>query len=404
MKQNKSMSRTLGLICIFLLFIGTYVMTPKIFTSLIINDYNESFEVFTSSLASNNDVTTLANQYAFENNANVYITNKTTQQLTSTPKMEVYSSYEKHKTIQNYKSETLEIDVQYTLKPLKQIKGYLSLLLPVLMVIVSCIYFVFTPKNKKVKEAYSDLYSTSEDMLRLKPRARFNTESTNMKKQQVINNLNQLYELLLDKNEQYDLLSQDYQLLLQNSKNQLTQEQQRIHSTLTYILEEIKKTLNKSSNYKNHTIQLMDIKVKLEDLLDQKNQPIALPSTIHDIFEKVLNPYKMLAGQKRVNFIYKFGKNFKIKVDDLLFHQMMGCLMSFILTQCDEESSINIAQDNYDIAIQYKGACLTDASIQKVLQMDQNIIDAYRYAKQMGFFIDYLQKEEKDGMQFVFHF
>ena len=54
--------------------------------------------------------------------------------------------------------------------------------------------------------------------------------------------------------------------------------------------------------------------------------------------------------------------------------------------------------------IQHKGACLTEDSIQQVIHLDQNVIDAYRYVKQMGFFIEYLQKEEKDGMQFVFHF
>ena len=404
MKQNKSTSSIIGLICILLLFTATYFATPKLYTTIASKQYDKAFIELTDSLYNGENISTMIRQYAQEHDAIVYVTNKNTHQITSTEKKEVYESYQNHKQIQTINNEILEIDVQYTFNHLKPMKGYLSLLLPILSLMVSIIYLVFYPKHQRVKEAYGDLYEVSEDMLRLKPKVRFKSDSTNKKKQQVINNLNELYELLLTKNEHYDLLNQDYQLLLQKSKDNIHQEQRRLKSTINEILNNIKDSLNNKGQYKNHTLLLMDIKLKLEDLMDEKNQPITLPGSVHEIFEKVLDPYKLLAGQKQVNFTYQFEKNFKIKVDDLLFHQMIGCLMTFILAQCESQSQIKIVQNDYDIMIQYKGACLTEDSIQQVIHLDQNVIDAYRYVKQMGFFIEYLQKEEKDGMQFVFHF
>ena len=87
-----------------------------------------------------------------------------------------------------------------------------------------------------------------------------------------------------------------------------------------------------------------------------------------------------------------------------MFHQAIGHLMTYVLNQCDIQSTITFTQHEYDFMLSYKGACLTKKSIEEVEKVDENIKALYRYARQLGFFIEYSQAEQKDGMQFVFHF
>ena len=398
MKLYKTKSTLLVLLSIFSVLLACYCVVPKVYIELKTKDYEASFNTLTTQVINTSNYQKLANTYALENDAIVCITDKTTNMTYSTPSTKVSHSLQKHQTINN-----LEVDVLYTFDELGTIQNLLFITLPSVGALIF-IFYLLIPSEITKKETYDDFYKMTEEMLMFKPKARIDEEQPNIKTKQVAKNINQIYALLLEKKEQYDALGKDYQMLLDKSKASLVQTQQQTHNAVNDILNDVKEMLNNQGKYRNQSVYLMEVKVKLEDLLNNKNQPTNLPSTIHEIFKKLIEPYQMMDSNKMVTFNYQLEKNFKIKVEDLLFHQAMGCLMTFILTQCHEQSQITILQDGYDIAIQYQGACLSEESIKEIERIDINVIDAYRYVKQMGFYIEFTQKQEKDGMQFVFHF
>lgn len=399
MKQKRGPSPFLVVMSIFLFFLSIYLVTPNLYEGIKTKQYDATFETFKAKLVQSNDLEKDILEYAIENDAIVSISN----QNLSSPMIKSNRVYYHQASLTHHNGQPLDVKVQYTFSALSDINAMLILILPVLGLVLSIAYLIIYASSSK-KEKIGHFYPITEDMLRLKPKVRLPIDSDNRMTNKIAKNINELYEILLIKNDELDKKNQDYQLMLEKSKDILNSNQYYTEHTIKEILEDLKGMIHNQGRYRNPAISLMEIKVKLEDLLDHKEISKQLPTTVHEIFETVLKPYEILIKQKQVSFTYALEKNFKLKVDDLLFHQAISHLMAFIINQCDSKTQIRIVQNDYDIAIQYKGACLTNESIAQVESMDENVKNAYRYVKQLGFFIDYTQTEQKDGMQFTFHF
>ena len=399
MKHKRGPSPFLVVMSIFLFFLSIYLVTPNLYEGIKTKQYDKAFETFKSELMQSDDLQTDLLEYAIENDAIVSITN----QNMSTPIIKSNRVYYHQASLTHMNGQILDLKVQYTFSSLSDINALLILILPVLGLVLSIAYLIIYATSSK-KEKIGQFYPITEDMLRLKPKARLPIDSDYPQTNKIAKNINELYEILLIKNDELDKKNQDYQLMLEKSKDILSSNQHYMEHTIKEILEDLKGMIQNQGRYRNPTVALMEIKVKLEDLLDHKEISKKLPTTVHEIFETVLKPYEILINQKQVSFAYSFEKNFKVQVDDLLFHQAISHLMAFIINQCDAMTQIKIIQNEYDIAFQYKGACLTKESIEQVEAMDENIKNAYRYVRQLGFFIDLSQTQQKDGMQFTFHF
>lgn len=402
MSKKKTTSPFLIAMAIFLFYLSIYLVTPNLYKEIKTNQYDKTFDTLTTQISKTSDYESIVYQYAIENDAIVSVQNNSTGDTLQTPIIKSVRNYQKSINIQS-NSANLSVSVVYTYASLSDINAILIILLPILGILTFFVCFGLASKQPK-KERYDDFYKVTSDMLRLKPKACLKVDQKSAKKQDVAQNINELYDLLLTKSEQLDQKNQDYQLLLEKSKETLSSQRQNLQYEVKEILKIVKGMLANQGPYKNHAIYLMDIKVRLENLLENKNQTQDLPTTIHDIFQTVLKPYELLLGQKQINLTYQLEKNFKIQVDGLLFHQAIGHLMTFAINQSQVGSTMQVIQNDYDIAIAYQGACLTSESISQVEAIDENVKNCYRYVKQMGFFVEFLPTEKKDGMQFVFHF
>jgi len=404
MNKKSTTSTFLVGMAIFLFFLSIYLVTPTIYKTIKTKQYDASFEAFKTQLVNTKDLEMSVYEYALENDAIISITNQTTNSTIQTPIYKVVQSLEKKSNITLNNQQIIQIHCQYTFQALSDINAILILLLPILGITTFLGYCLVSVKPTSKKENYNDFYTITEDMLRMKPKARLPLSTKSKNKHDVAANINALYEMLLERNDQLDLKNRDYQMLLETSKENMSSLHENIEKDIQAILVDIKGMLSNQGKYKNHTIYLMEIKMKLENLLNQKEKSQPLPSTVHDIFKTVLKPYEVFLSQKQVNITYQLEKNFKITLDDFLFTQAIAQLMAFVMIQCNEQSTIRIVQNEYDLHLIYQGACLSQESIQQVEQLDENIKGCYRNIKQLGFFVDFSQSDQKDGMQFVFHF
>ncbi len=404
MSKSKKTAPFLVAMTIFLFYLGIYLITPEIYQTIKVKQYNQTFDTFTTTLSTTNDMSSSAHQYAINNDAMVTISNSQNQVVIQTPYIKEIRSYKNNAMVSTMSGYDYEISASYSFKTLSDLNTILILLLPILGIVTFLGYFVLIGNQKPVETIDKAFLQATNEMLQFRPKARIKVPNGKSNKQKLANNINDLYTLLLDKQSLLEKKTDDYNLLLSQSKQTVTSIQDNRQEDIQAILRIVKGMILNQGEYKNHSIHLMDVKLRLEYLLETKKQNKPLSNQVHEAFIETLKNYELLLGQKQVAITYDLTKDFKAPIDSLLFTQAIAHMMSFIKDQCDENSIVRVSQKNYDIMISYQGACLTKESIKTVETKDENIKACYGYVKQMKLFIDYTPTEKKDGMQFTFHF
>lgn len=411
MKFKKHKSTTFLCAATFLVFVFIYLVTPPIYNKVLTNKYETREAELLAALKNNNDVETLMTRYAIENNAYIEIQGDTTH--LTTPEI---SSIGEIETMHNYSSpsgESMTLHIQYANNAIVDLNKVQMIVLPIMAILLMVLIGLLQYFNKGESfDDYMQLRKVTTDMLRMKNSAHLPTSSGNKNKDVVAKNINELYDQFLMsinavKQQVDDKVALENQLL-----DILKQKSNNTSKALDEVIEMLSKMALDEGKYRNHYLYLIDAKVKLEDLQQNLKQDINLQATkvqatpidIEEYLKNMVTSYELLLLRKRMSFKFNFNKSFKTPINDLLFKKCFEEMMAFILLQCDEQSVINISQNNYDIHIAYKGACLTAASISEVKKQDAHIQAIYNYTKQMGLFVDFEEAPKKDGMQFVIHF
>ena len=212
MKHKRGPSPFLVVMSIFLFFLSIYLVTPNLYEGIKTKQYDKAFETFKSELMQSDDLQTDLLEYAIENDAIVSITN----QNMSTPIIKSNRVYYHQASLTHMNGQILDLKVQYTFSSLSDINALLILILPVLGLVLSIAYLIIYATSSK-KEKIGQFYPITEDMLRLKPKARLPLDSDSPQTNKIAKNINQLYEILLIKNDELDKKNQDYQLMLEKS-------------------------------------------------------------------------------------------------------------------------------------------------------------------------------------------
>lgn len=409
-KKQKSFN-ILFYIIIFLVFVFMYLITPKVYDSVMDRHYAKAENQLLTALISNKDTQMLITRYAIENNAYVQVQGNNTTYATPTITSVNYDETTHRYQLEN--GDVMTLKIQYAKHGQMDLNQVLIIVLPtaalILMLLLALIQFLI---RKSKKDDFIQFCKITDDMLMFKKDARLPTRSPNNAKNELAENINDLYAQVLNGIEALKTKSTDNIEM----ENRLIQLVKMNSADIEKSLEEIKVIVGKmilnEKEYRNHQVYLIDVKMKLEALQEKLHQDIQLheinaiptPIKIHRYFQKIIKSYELLALEKRIGFRFKLSQDFETTFNDFLFKKAFDEMMQFILMQCQPQTNIVIAQNDYDIIIAYKGDALSPISIETVRSTDIHLKNLFQSIQKMGLYLDFETTQKKDGMQFVFHF
>ncbi len=408
-KREKNNGLVFSLLAVFLVFISMYLIIPKFYSLMKEKNFDEDITQFEQELIKSNDLNTFVNRYAQNNQCFVQIkTDTTTYQ--SLPNNFVKSK--------QYTGEVnhYQYTIQYSLDSVSELKQILAYILPSFgILMMACLTLISLLKKNIGQINFKQLKQQSENMLALDPQAKLTNEQGDVYSKEFINNINQLYQQL-----QFSILTIEKKI-----KDNADVEKQTLailkdtSNELKIPINEIIKIINgmilNQGVYKNHQVYLIDARMKLEELkqtlstsleesLTRNKRELTHEVKLDQYFTSQTKTFELVALQKQVHIDVKIGPNLTIAVNDLLFTKAFSHMMCFILRQAKSQSNISITNNEYDIIIRYKGACLSNQSIETVLASDEDLKMFNTLLRSLQFYCDYTRTPKKDGMQFTFHF
>lgn len=418
-KKRKKQKSTIifPIAAIFLVFVFIYMLTPKIYTKIKSANYDENINALKTALSSSEDVQTVINRYAVENNAYVQLQNKQDHSKNiETPVLASVSTITKSFDTTLKDGSTVSLQIHYANQEMQVLNQVLMLVLPIFAIILILLMYLFYTLNHKVKkDDFEQFRKITNEMLKLTPDARIPTKDTDKTKNAAARNINELYDQLRTALDSLKNTMNESKVLETQTAASLTDIGQKINQPIEEIKTLVNGMILNEGPYRNHHIYLIEAKMKLEDLQNNlQNQlttnpqgqaaSVNQPISVQNFFKKIIQPYTLLALEKRVGFRYKFESDFQTIMNEFMFSKAFGHLMNFILKQCQTQSNIVIAQNHYDIIIAYKGDALTPSSIKQIKEIDIDIKNLFQIIQSIGLYLDFETTQKKDGMQFVFHF
>lgn len=396
---------------VFIVFVLLYIALPKAYDYYEAKIYRQDEAELLNALNSESDMQSLLTKYAVDHHAYVELTGSQTKY--STPIIQAASFREAHYLAQTFHDQTYDLNIQYAQNTLTSLHTVLLYTLPcaalVLMLLVGGIQFL---NRSTQKDDFEQMSRYLNKMLAHNGQVHLPSKSRNHAKNQLAKQINELYDQLLSSIQALKDKINDHQQQEVILVEGLKKRQQEIADQLEKMKETIGKMIAKEGIYRNYEFHLIEMKMQLEQLIENLHDNVQITTTakapepidIQPYFQKISEPFQTLALEKRVGFHFKFGQSFQTNFNDFLFRQAYEAMMHFILAQCQPQTNIVIAQNQYDMIIAYKGAALTQQSIEQVKSNDVYIKTLFTIIQQMGLFLDFETTAKKDGMQFVFHF
>ena len=251
-------------------------------------------------------------------------------------------------------------------------------------------------------------------MLALKPRARLKLAGASGNKKRFVDNMNALYQQLIFSLETNSNQSKENRDTEEKTLHALKAASQKLKVPVDDLITLVNNMIQNKGQYRNHQVYLIEAKVKLEDLKETltqtlengltESEAITIQVDLKDYFARLASQYETNSLHKKVHIQCQIEDHLPMEVNVLLFRKAFDHMMHFILAQVEEQSTIIIQNDHYEITIAYQGACLTNKSIQTVLDQDEDLKQFHQLLQTLQFYCDFERTPKKDGMQFIFHF
>lgn len=375
--------------------------------------YEKTQEQLITTISSGNDIEMLITRYAIENNAYVKVQSSDQTKTYQTPVIPSVSYSQSTQTFKLSDGTEMKLDIQYANNDMMELNQVLIMILPISAAILILLIHLFNYLGKSTsKDDFEQFKKITDAMLQFKPNAKLPVNDTNKEKNALAKNINDLYEHLCMSIETYKNKAMESSALEKQTIEALNQATLSINQPI----DEVKMILNglilNEGKFYNQRSYLIEAKMKLEDLQTTLSSQLSISANtnerrmihVHDYFKKIMQPYELLCLEKRVRIRFKFTKPFDSSFNEFMFGNAFSHLMEFTLKQCESQSNILVSQNEYDIIISYKGAALTEASINRVKENDIHLKELFKTIQAIGLYLDFETTQKKDGMQFVFHF
>lgn len=411
-KNNSFLFQVVACIAVFVLL---YIAIPRVYGVMKENTFRQTMTELETNIPVSTDLTSLVNRTAVEHHCYIKITDQNQSNTWQSPVISMSRSKLYEVDTNTSDGSTVHVSVQFSLDEILFLSSVLAISLPVMaisfIILLGLIQYLRKSANQ---DDFASLRKTSEEMLKLKPHSRFKLAGAAGNKKRFIDNMNEIYQQLIFSLETNANQSKENQNTEQKTLNALKATSQKLKRPIDELIVLINNMIQNKGQYRNHQVFLIEAKVQLEDLKDTltqtlenglvENDVITIQVDLKDYFERLAKRFKDHNANKKISIQCKIDEHLPMEVNDFLFSKAFDHMMNFILAQVNEQSTIMIRSDNYEISVAYQGACLTNKSIQTVLDTDEDLKQFHQLLQTMQFYCDFERTPKKDGMQFVFHF
>lgn len=414
-KTEKNNSFLFQVVACVVVFVLLYIGIPRIYGLMKESSFRETMSSLESNIPVSTDLSELVNRTAVENHCYIQITNQDGTLNYQSPVIAMNQSqlYETNSTTSS--GTAVQVSVQFSQDDVLFLNHVLLISLPLIgLILIGILALIQYLRRSSSQDDFTSLRQASEDMLALKPRARLKLAGASGNKKRFVDNMNALYQQLIFSLETNSNQSKENRDTEEKTLHALKAASQKLKVPVDDLITLVNNMIQNKGQYRNHQVYLIEAKVKLEDLKETlaqtlengltESKAITIQVDLKDYFARLASQYETNSLHKKVHIQCQIEDHLPMEVNDLLFRKAFDHMMHFILAQVEEQSTIIIQNDHYEITIAYQGACLTNKSIQTVLDQDEDLKQFHQLLQTLQFYCDFERTPKKDGMQFIFHF
>jgi hypothetical protein len=416
-KQKKLSSLIWPLMMIILTFALLYMSIPKFYDYMNKKEHQNKINQLTESLIEASDYQAVIEHFAIINQAFVRLNNNTTNQVFETSTVSFLNYHDLSTDYKNENEESFILNIRFSQDNTAHLQKILALILPVFALCSLILTFIFYKvKSEDVSDLINDMEKATNNMIKLKPNAKYQTNELDPKHQTIANNINEIYSELL-----FSIS------ILENKIEDNTKFEQAILSILkktsdrvTAPIEEIKKIVNGMIHnvgvYKNHQIYLIETSMKLNELStwikDELSNPLITnyqtdtitPFDVKKFFDQLIAPYQLMSLTKNLVITNQINKSFDLSFNPLLFPKAINHILNYAFQHTQEKSEITILNKGYNIIIEYKSELLSSIDALSELSISDDLSLATKLLYQLKIPFNFEANKDSETMQFIIQF